>query len=335
MYAKVSSSGNPKRQALTRARLTCNPDCAALKAERPVKIRTDIVGTPLRERRCEVRWRRTMNYAAAVGDANPRFLDDTRDDGLAVHPIFPVALTWPIIENIGEQLEGLVPPEAIPRMVHASEHIAWHGPMRPGDDLVMTGRIAAVVPKSAGALVVLRIEAKRKDGAPVFTEHIGGLFRGVPCDGPAAGEDDLPRHETGSSGPGENPVWSEEIPVSPLAAHVYDGCADIVFPIHTSPAIARFAGLPGIILQGTATLAMAASRIVDREAGGDPLAVSQIACSFRKPVLPGSTIRLDLLARRPTAGGVDLDFSVLNAEGQTALQDGWARFVDHLDPVSA
>ncbi len=65
-----------------------------------------------------------------------------------------------------------------------------------------------------------------------------------------------------------------------MAAHVYTECARIFNPIHTDVAVAEAAGLPGPILHGTATLAMAVSAVVDRAAGGDPSAVQRLGCRF-------------------------------------------------------
>ena len=56
----------------------------------------------------------------------------------------------------------------------------------------------------------------------------------------------------------------DRIDVSAVAAHVYTECARIFNPIHTDVAVAEASGLPGPILHGTATLAMAVSAVVDR-----------------------------------------------------------------------
>ena len=42
------------------------------------------------------------------------------------------------------------------------------------------------------------------------------------------------------------------VPISALAAHVYTECARIWNPVHTDTAVADRAGLPGLILHGTA-----------------------------------------------------------------------------------
>ena len=61
-------------------------------------------------------------------------------------------------------------------------------------------------------------------------------------------------------------TWSDRGPdLRPRLAHVYTECARIWNPIHTDRAVARAAGLPDIILHGTATLALAVSRSLARE----------------------------------------------------------------------
>ena len=53
-----------------------------------MKLDPKLVGKTLKGLAREVTWRQTTNYAAAVGDANPRYLDDTRHGGIVAPPIF-------------------------------------------------------------------------------------------------------------------------------------------------------------------------------------------------------------------------------------------------------
>jgi acyl dehydratase len=82
-------------------------------------------------------------------------------------------------------------------------------------------------------------------------------------------------------------------------------------------------GLPGIILQGTATLAMAASELVNREADGDPLRMRALHARFTRMVLPGTEILLQVEARVPAEEGTGLWFSVLNPNGRKAISNGY------------
>jgi len=271
----------------------------------------------------EVAWRGTMNYAAAVGDLNPRYFDDTSPGGVVAPPLFAVSVTWPFILNVQQQLRNALPMELVVTMVHSTEHLLFHRPARPGDRLEVTGRVAAILPGRGGTLMVLQLEAVDAGNQKVFTEFGGAFFRGVTCSDAGRGRENLPLVPRGEARPA--PLWGAEIPIPREAAHVYDGCTDIVFAIHTSRAFARGVGLPDPILQGTATLALAAREILDREAGGVPERLKELACRFTGMVMPGTTIRVEGLSREISPQGVLLSFRVLNGEGRPAIQKGFAR----------
>jgi len=287
-----------------------------------MKIRSEITGLSVQGYSREVTWRDTTNYAASIGDANPAYLDDSVSGGIVAPPLFAVAITWPIMEGLQGQLKDAIPPEAVATMVHAYERLIFHRPVRPGDRLGISGEIAAVYPTTAGTMVVLKLTASDAAGREVFTEYGGAMFRGVECDGKAQGLSNLPAtfdfKQTGDF------LWESTIPISRHAPFVYDGCTNIVFPIHTSVAVAKAVGLPDILLQGTATLAIAAKQILDREAKGDPARLAQIGCRFSGIVIPGSDIRFRLEERMEAPEGVYLKFSVLNHAGKQALSEGFA-----------
>jgi len=295
-----------------------------------MELSSRFAGTRLRDYHTEITWRRTMNFAAAVDDPNPFYMDDEREGGIMAPPVFGVAVTWPIVERIWEYLESDdFPMDVMMTQVHHTEDLEFQRPIRPGDRLTIRGRIAAILPHRAGTRVVVRFDALNREGDAVFTEHIGALLRGVRCSD--AGRSPAPLPEPPSFQEGAGPLWESPIFVDRLRPHVYDGCTDIVFPIHTSRSFARQVGLPGIILQGTATLAFAAREIVDREGEGTPSTLRRLSCRFTGMVLPGTTIRVQLLGRGEKEEGTDLHFHVLNQEGRRAISDGYA-LLTHVRP---
>jgi acyl dehydratase len=290
-----------------------------------MELDSGLAGTPLRDYRTTVGWRETMNFAAAVDDPNEAYFDDARADGVIASPMFSVALTWPILGRIWEFIDSpAFPLEVLATQVHYTEHLEFHRPVRPGDALTIGGRITAILPHRSGTLVVICLAARDGENRPVFTEHIGALLRGVTCGGPGRGGDRLPASPQPPEGPSG---WETILPIPPLMPFVYDGCTAIVFPIHTSRQFARQVGLPGIILQGTATLALAVREIVNREAGGDPARLGQLACRFTGMVRPGTPIRILRTGRVPSPAGADIFFEVLNSDGQSAVKGGFARIV--------
>ncbi len=287
-----------------------------------MKIDSSMVGANIRGRQHTVDWRQTTNYAAAVGDVNPLYLDDTRDSSLIAPPCYVTALTWPISETMPQRLEADIRPELFLTQVHYSETIVFHKPIKPGDDLTISGRALAVLPHRAGTHVVARYDGADGAGEPVFTEYSGVMLRGVSCTDSGAGAAEMPRIPATPQQTGD-PVWNSKLHIDPLMPYVYDGCTDIVFAIHTSPRFARDVGLPGIILQGTATLALAAREMVNRVAGGDAGRLKQLSCRFTGMVLPGSDIEIRLNAQ----SGADNFFEVINDQGKAAISRGHALIV--------
>ena len=287
-----------------------------------MEISSGFVGTKLKVFKTRVTARETMNYAAAVNDNNPCYFDDRRAGGLRAHPLNPVAVTWKITGSIWEFIEADdFPMEALLTQVHHTEIIEYHRPLMPDGALTVNGTIAAILPHRAGTQVVIRYDAVDEEGRPVFTEHCGALLRGVTCTDSGRGAGELP--DTPKPGNPAEPVWVAAIDIDPLRPYIYDGCTDIFFPIHTSPKFAGEVGLPGIILQGTATLAFAIREIVDREANREPARIRTVACRFTGMVLPGTRIQVRLLDRRKTPAGKEVFFEVSNNEDRKAVSDGY------------
>ncbi len=286
-----------------------------------MRIDSTHVGTRLKPHRTVVDWRWTTNYAAALDDDNPCYFDDTRSAGIVAPPVFAAAVTWPVTSHLDRYIESDgFPVDLLAMLVHHTEHIALHQPVRPGQILDLAGTVAAIRPHRAGTRVILRYEAVDQEGAPVFTEHIGGMLRGVVCADEGSGLDGLPPDPPPV--PQGNHAWEAPVTVHRLLPYVYDGCSGIVFPIHTSPAFAREVGLPGIILQGTATLALAMREIVNREAGGDPERLASLTCRFSGLVPPGTTIRVAVGCRCEER----LFFEVRDAAGKRVVSNGQVCF---------
>ncbi|WDP90213.1 MAG: MaoC family dehydratase N-terminal domain-containing protein [Desulfobacter sp.] len=288
-----------------------------------MKLSTRLAGTRLKPYTTRVSLRQTSNFAAGIPDANPLYFEDTREGGVAAPPTFPVAVTWPVISRLGDYIQARdFPREVLITQVHYTEHLVLHRLVRPGDRLTLAGEIAALMPHRAGTHAIIRMDAADSSGAPVFTEYLGAMLRGVECEGDDA-PPPLPR--VPDFDPNQPPAWTSLQTVEPLAPYIYDGCTDIEFPIHTSPAFAREVGLPGIIYQGTATLARAVRELVNNEAGGDPSPVREIACTFTGMVRPGTDIEICCLAAGSENGYTHIFFEVLNGDNQKAIRNGYMK----------
>jgi len=284
-------------------------------------LNSALTGTSLRDYETSVNWRDIMNYSAAIGDNNSRYFDDENPDGIVSHPVYPVAVTWNILGNLREFIVSeKFPAELLLTQIHYTEHLEIHRPLSPGMQLVIKGRIAAILPHRAGTHVVIRLDAREKEGAMVFTEHIGAMLRGVECIGGGSGKESLP--VVWNAGDGAEPCWASTVSIDPLMPYVYDGCTGIVFPIHTSAKFSRMVGLPGIILQGTATLALSVTEIVNRELNSEPERVRSVSCRFTGMVLPGSDISVRMIEKRKKDTGTNLLFDVCNIRGERVISGG-------------
>ncbi len=287
-----------------------------------MKISPKIVGFEVPERKHRIHWRETTNFAAAIGDSNPRYLDDTVKGGLVAPPLFAVSMTWPLLTDLPRHLPDDLSPDIVATMVHATEHLVFHEPIRPGDKLHLRGRVEALVPTQSGAFLVVRSEGMIPGRGTMFTEYGGVLFRGVEVDGDARLLSKLPEvPKPIGDGP---PLWQAEIPIERHMPFVYDGCTGIVFPIHTSVRIAKETGLPDIVLQGTASLALAARQIINSECDGIPFALKEIACRFTGMVVPGNPVQFRLLGRDSAQNRTEVFFDLLANGGNPALGGGFA-----------
>jgi len=254
--------------------------------------------------RPDARW--MMAYSAALGERDARCYDTRRPEGVLAHPLFPVCYEWPLVLALRERA-GLAPLDA--RVVHAQHDLAIHRLPRSGETLTLSARIVAAVQRKPGALVVARLEARSADGTPVSTTLHGSLYRGVLLEDGSGEAGDAP------SSSGElSEIGALEIPAT--LAHVYSECARIWNPIHTDLSYALAAGLPGLILHGTATLALALSALLAAR-GARCEAVRRIRCRFGAPVpMPA---RLVLLARHEAGAS---EFELARADGERAVTRG-------------
>jgi acyl dehydratase len=286
---------------------------------------SELVDTRLELPEREIGWRETTNYAAAVGDLNPRYFDDTVYTPLTAPPMFVAAVTRPMFSGqLRSSPYSLIPEDVGVTAVHASYHLVFRRPIRVGDRIRVRGRLASIQPTRAGVYAVTHLDLVDSEGEILVTEYHGTMYRGVACsDGgrsvattPSVPEFTAP----------EEPVREVSMPINRGLPYVYDGCSDIISLIHTSPAFARDrAGLPDIILQGTCSLALAAKEIVNVEAEGEPARLEELACRFSNFVIPGTTARLQILRTTEVEGGSDVFFHLLNAAGEAALTHGYAR----------
>jgi len=283
-------------------------------AARPLTLSREIVGVTAGPIAHDIDARWLMAYAAGLGETDSRYYDTLVPGGPTAHPLFPVCYEWPVVLAVRART---TPDELATRSVHATHDVAVHRMPRAGDTLHTTARVTGLAHRRAGTLLTVRLETVDGEGRQVTTSDYGSVYRGVGFEGEDAGVGVEDRVGSGI------PAGADELPVEvPTGlAHVYTECARIWNPIHTDVAVARAAGLPDIILHGTATLALAVSRVL-RHAGADPRAVKRVLGRFTGMVpLPS---RLTVRSAQTPEGRTFL-FDALGEDGAIVLSGGALR----------
>ena len=264
----------------------------------------------------DVRW--TMAYAASIGDFFPCYFDTNQPAGIVAHPMFAVCFEWPAAGSIRHKARASLSQEEAVRGVHATHLTIIHRLVRPPEHLITTAEVIAVERRKPGAYEVAKFDTIDDKGARVCTTYYGTLYRKVDVKGP-----DRPAEIPRLASPSYSGQLLNEfrVPISAGAAHVYTECARIWNPIHTDIAVATKAGLSGLILHGTATLAMTVSRIIEAE-GSDPAHVAAIQARFGAMVLMPSEVTVRIADREKTPAGTAISFETLNVDGARAIRDG-------------
>lgn len=263
-----------------------------------------------------------MGYAAAIGDSNPIYYDDTAEGGVAAHPGICFSLQWKSRFKPDRTLNT----RAAPFAVHASTDLRIHRPFRMGDAITTQGGVVAMHQIPPGVFAIDRYQMTDSMGRLVAELDYNGITRGATLDTSRtsvaeADADILPQPVPGQALPAQ-PTWSQAIPITAYAAQQYTECAQIYNPIHTEPSVALAAGLPDIILHGSATQSMALSSIVDREFAGDAQRLTRVCGQLRAMVLMDSHIQVDCLGIELQSMGKVVFYQVRNAQGQLAIANG-------------
>ncbi len=264
------------------------------------------------------RW--LMAYAAGIGDSNPRYMDPEAQP-LIAHPVFPVCLEWPVILS-SRKLPGYetTTPAESARGVHAAHDLHVYRPIRAGDVLTTQATVIGLTAIKPGAAQTTRLDTVDQHGALVARTYQLGISRGVEVTGAPCEAESPPALPQPGKTVGDERSFSIHLPAG--AAHVYTECARIWNPIHTDRAVALGAGLPDIILHGTATLALAITRLVDEYLGADPTRVRRLGGRFSAMVPMPSVLRLSVTNTSNTV----LFFTVFTQDGQAAFSQGFLCF---------
>ncbi|WFE35170.1 MaoC family dehydratase [Micromonospora sp. WMMD975] len=192
---------------------------------------------------------------------------------------------------------------------HAGETLTLHRPLPPAGRAHVTAVVTGVHDRRSGTLVHHRSQIHDPDGTPLATVERTMFVIGAAADGRRASAPARPR-------PAGPPDHTARHRIRPDQALLYRLNGDRN-PLHSDPAVATAAGLPGPILHGLCTYGFAARTLLHAVAGGEPDRVRRISARFSAPLFPGDTLTV-LVWLRP--GGAL--FAALDGRGRQVLDRG-------------
>ena len=264
----------------------------------------------------EPRW--LMNYAASMGDMMPVYYDTLASKPIPAHPAYVSHLEWDAISRLYDELPEINAADRL-RSLHIFNDTTLHNPIQAGDRLSSEATVVGIESGRSGVRLTVRTDTQNQDASPVSTSYTSTVYRDSQFTGNAICPE-LP-----DPAPAEG--WDDEltrtghIDVSPIAAHVFSECARDYNPVHTDIAVATDAGLPGLILHGTGTIAMVLSDLVSHEAHADPSMVLRFRARLGAMVLCPS--RVKLVVKPHLTDPLAFRLEALTDDGSPAIKDGF------------
>jgi acyl dehydratase len=271
-------------------------------------LNAELIGKDYPSKTYEVTADAIEKYALATNDPNERYVGG---DDVVAPPVFPVVPAFQTFMEVGmdPELEA-----DLLRLVHGAEEHIIHKPIRPGDKLEVTTVLESVDKKETGETFTVKATEANQDGE-IVAEVRGTMFiRGSGSKKPGGG--------SSADEPQRDIVYEETTKVDEDQTHRYAEASGDNNPIHLDPNTAAMAGLPGIILHGMCTMAIATKAAVNGLAGGDPTRVKRVGVRLSKPVLPGQELTTKLWEQSKENGSTTYGFETYNPDGAAVIKNG-------------
>ncbi len=281
-------------------------------------LNTAVVGKSYPSQEYNVTAEATEKYARSYNEDNPAFFGENA----IAPPQFGVVYAWmalgqPMFDvdvHGSEEAQG----RNLMRLLHGEQDMRYGVPVRPGDTISTTASVATIEEKESGDILKIGLKSVNQNGETVL-DGSGTMFIRGKSKGP--GGEKKPEAEAPQRGEPDL-VYSQKI--DPDQTHRYAEASGDHNPIHTDPNMAQMAGLPGIIVHGLCTMAIASKGFIDKAAGGDPTKLKRFKVRFSKPVLPEQTVTVKGWKTGTENGNTVYDFVVLNDQGEEVVKDGVA-----------
>lgn len=257
-----------------------------------------------------------LEYARACNDDNLFYFDPSAAGGIIAPPMFNAVVTWLAL------ITAISDPELrvdLLRLLHRDQDMQFFAPIRPDDRISASASIISIESSAAGETITIGLDASNQRHQMVSQTRFAALIRG------RRERDSLPP----ASSPDRpvtprKPVLTVSQTIDPDQTMRYANASGDRNPIHLDEAVARMAGLPGIIVHGLCTMAFSSKVIVDHLCGRNPARLRRLAVSFSRPVFPGDVITTTVWRENDRDGVSCFAYETCNAAGVAVLRDGIA-----------
>lgn len=280
----------------------------------PLRIGTEGVGRHTIARTELLDMRRVLGFAAAIDEQGGAY----HGDAPAVHPGIAFALEFNAQGRLGVVTGS---ERAWLGAVHAETDLRIHAPFRVGQQVTTQGQVVARRQIRSGVYNCERYRMVDDAGVLLAEMDFVIVVRGAVLDGEAIDLAPAPPLPARVKAEGEAELLLERAVPHNLLHH-YTAGSGIYAAIHTDPQLARVAGFPDIILQGSATKSIAISAVIERHFGGDPARMTRLYGQLRHVIPAGTHFRIEVTGVSEADGLRHVFFRALNADGQPAIANG-------------
>jgi acyl dehydratase len=304
-------------------------------------LNQSLVGKEYPPIRYEVGREKLREFAVALGETDPVYHDEQAARA-AGHPDLPAVPTFPVVLSFraGAMVSG--DPELgldYSRVVHGEQAFTYRRPVRAGDRLLATARVAAIETRGRHELLTIATRIGTEDGEPVCEATSLLISRGTGVEGgarsgaapaTAQGSDEIADSQAMANGPRRSVagvavgdgIGELREPIERLDLIRYAGASSDFNIIHWSDEAATAVGLPGVIAHGMYSMGVAA-RLVAGWAG-DPAALRRLRVRFAAMIRPGQTLSVRGEVAEVEKTRVGLRFSGEDEQGNKVLSKGEA-----------
>ncbi len=268
-------------------------------------LKRELVGKTYPAQTYTVTAEATKRYALATNDPNPWYLDESRPGGIVAPPLFAVVPAYSFLTTVLTD-PGLQLP--LDRVLHGEQDMYFFSPIRPGDVLVSSGRVAAVEERSTGETLTVEVVSLTEAGEERVRQLLTAFIRDPSRRGGG-------REQVADRGA---PVAQAVMQVTEDQPYRYAEASGDYNPPHVNEEFAKMIGFRTVILQGLCTMAFAAKAVVDELCRGDPTRLRRLKVRFSKVVYPGDVLTTRIWEE--AAGRYALETT--NQDGGLVIRDG-------------